>query len=281
MAKRTGPHARTSGQGPRQRHRCPQRRRDRPRRDAARPARSTGQKQHPNLGGQPGRRQPTARPQHAQLASEWRSTPAVLYWSNTNTSAITPADLDGSNAQDLVPVERRSWHRGLAVDASHVYWASYAAGSAPGTICGPTSERQQPPGHRHCSGHSVRDRGRRQPHLLDQQRRRHHLASQPRRHHPPVHRPRRGPAQPLCADDRRQPPVLDQPQPEHGQACQPGRHQPPDPRPRPEPPAGDRGRRPLRLLVQPRGPELARSAGPTWRTAPTRRSSSPTPPARS
>ena len=49
-------HARTSGQGPGQRHRCPQRRRDRPRRDAA--ARPVLFFRRRHLGGQPGWHQP-------------------------------------------------------------------------------------------------------------------------------------------------------------------------------------------------------------------------------
>ena len=74
------------------------------------------------------------------LLSAWEPTIGVavdsshVYWVNTNTDAVRRANPDGSSPQDLVPGQFALATGGVAVDASHLYWTSYAGGPTAGTI---------------------------------------------------------------------------------------------------------------------------------------------------
>ena len=202
-----------------------------------------------------------------------------LYWSNNNDSTINAADLDGGNPQTILTIET-DLMAGVAVDASQIYWANFAAagtirtanldGSNPRTL---VTGQSWPFGlavdatHLYWanSGDGTIWRAN-----LDGTNAQSIVQGE-------------GQDQPLRGGGRRQPPVLDQPQPGHGQAGQPGWHQPPDPDP--DPPARTNRRRsrstPTTCTGPTSGTRTARSGGPTWWTAPTRRSSSPTRAARS
>ena len=194
------------------------------------------------------------------LLSAWEPTMGVavdsshVYWINRNTGAVRRANPDGSNPQDLVPGQFALATGGVAVDASHLYWTSYVGGPTAGTIRRANLDGSNPqaivPGQAAPFGIAVDASHLYWTNSGDGTIWRANLDGTN--------------AQSIVQGEGQNSLFAVAVDASHlywtnrsqgiGQAGRPGGHQPPDPPPRPEPAAGGSGRRQLRVLVQPRGP---------------------------
>ena len=254
-------HARTSGQGPGQRHRCPQRRRDRPRRDAAAARSLYLSGDDLDLGGQPGWHQPPGphpRAHHVELTIGL-AVDSQLYLlgqqRNFNAVFAGPTWMAATPSDPRPPVVPRARRQRVGGQRQPPLLDQFQFRRSPSSAGQPG--RRQPPSDRHRPGRPLRDRGQRQPPLLDQ-------------------RAATGPSGgPTWWAGNAQPIVHGEGQNSLFAVAVNGTHlywtnrsqgtvmrasldgtNPVQRRPRPGPTAGDRGQRQLRVLVHPREPGL-------------------------